>query len=227
MEEASALTLRILLPSMTTTALVHSLPLASHSLPKRTALSALAEGFSCPEKGSATANMVAKINRLNRTKLSSRRHTWCVRCRQTSKSVGEGKQWRFVAELVAVGGLRGSRGSGRGSRRRHGRGDSGSMRAEPEFLQGQGVELAGGIQAVARLEFLHALDGGIVPLSVGGAGKGAVLGEGLLNLGNAVGSGSFLPPLPPGMLVGLSGVWLAAGSGPGRLACRAPGLRWT
>src|SRR6266851_574922 len=47
--EASAATLRILLPSMITIAFVHSFPRASHNFPNRTALTGLALGFSCAQ----------------------------------------------------------------------------------------------------------------------------------------------------------------------------------
>src|SRR5260370_30407229 len=44
--EASVVTARILPPSMSTIGLGHTLPLASHNLPKRTALTLFAPGFS-------------------------------------------------------------------------------------------------------------------------------------------------------------------------------------
>src|SRR5216683_8210170 len=80
--DESDVTLPILLPSMTTVAFVHNLPLASHNLPKRTTFSAFAAGFSCADAGaaSATATNTHEITRLHRMK-PSRRHTYSVPCR--------------------------------------------------------------------------------------------------------------------------------------------------
>src|SRR5260370_15573175 len=80
--DESDVTLRILLPSMTTMAFVHNLPLASHNLPKRTAFTAFAAGFSCADACAASpaATNTPEITRFHRMK-PSRRHTYSLPCR--------------------------------------------------------------------------------------------------------------------------------------------------
>src|ERR1700738_4214512 len=75
--EESGVTLRILLLSMTTTASVHNLPLPSHNLPKRTALTEFGAGFFCANglTARAIAAMTPNIIRFHRMKPSSRRHS--------------------------------------------------------------------------------------------------------------------------------------------------------
>src|SRR5260370_36717945 len=77
--DESDVTLRILLPSMTTMAFVHNLPLASHNLPKRTAFAA---GFSCADACAASpaATNTPEITRFHRMK-PSRSHPYDVPCR--------------------------------------------------------------------------------------------------------------------------------------------------
>ncbi len=107
-------------------------------------------------------------------------------------------QSRFAAGgLLALGGLRGARCGGGGSHWRHGRCNSRRLRTKTQFLQGKRIEFAAGVQPVASLELLQRLHGGIVPLPVGCSGERPIFRQSLLNLGDAVGSGSFLSPLPP------------------------------
>ena len=77
----------------------------------------------------------------------------------------------------------------RNARRRYGfrRGDSGDIRAQAQLLQRGRVQLAAGIDAVSRLEFLHGGDGIGVPLTVGVAIVIAASREG--GLDSEIGSG--------------------------------------
>src|ERR1700688_1068939 len=224
--DASEDTLRILLSSRTTTALVHNLPLPSHNLPKRTARTIFAAGFSCGHMfaASAMATQAPKINRFHRMKPSSRRHTSAApnrlliqleaECNRDSR-----RELIRVQCLVALGGLRGTSSRGGRRHRRHGRRDSGGLRTEAQFLQSESIQLAAGIEPMARLELLHRFHGGIVPFPVGCSGEGSIFGESLLNLGDAVGGGSLLPPLPTlGMFAGFFDVRFAAGSRAWRFA---------
>src|SRR5579859_7992399 len=233
---ASEETLRILLPSRATTALVHNLPLPSHNLPKRTARTVFAAGFSCGHTlvASATATPAPRINRFRRMKPSSRRHISTAPNRLLIQLEEECNRdsWRELIRAecsVALGGLRGTGSCGGGRDRRHGRRNSGSLRTQAQFLQGQRIEFAAGIEPMASLELLHGFHGGIVPFPARCSCKGSVFGERLLNFGDAIGSRSLLPPLPPlGMFAGCSNVRFAGSAlrfCRSRFGCRHPVLR--
>jgi len=107
-------------------------------------------------------------------------------------------QSRFAAGcLLALGGLRGARCGGGGSHWRHGRCNSRRLRTKTQPLQGNCIQLAAGVQPVASLELPHGFNGGIVPFTIGRPGERSIFRQSLLNLGDALGSGSFLSPLPP------------------------------
>jgi hypothetical protein len=73
---------------------------------------------------------------------------------------------------------------------------------------------------VPRLELLHGFNRGVVPLAAWRSGKRAVFGEGLLNLGNALGSRCFLALLALGMFAGLLHAGLTSSGS--RWPCGAP-----
>ena len=53
---------------------------------------------------------------------------------------------------------------------------------------------------MAGLELFHCFYGGVVPFAAGGAAERAVLGQGLLNFGDALGGWRFLALLSLGAL---------------------------
>jgi hypothetical protein len=78
-----------------------------------------------------------------------------------------------------------------------GRGHTSGRGAESQMLKRFRIKLPARIQPVRFLKFLHGIDCGIVPFTIGLPAVRAVLCQGLLNFRNTVGSRGFLPPLPP------------------------------
>ena len=100
--------------------------------------------------------------------------------------------------LPLAGRLRGCRFlKRRRAQRRHGRRNSCGLRAKAQLLKGFRIELPRRIQPMRFLEFSGRFICRSVPFSVRLSAERTVFSERLLDLGNAVGCGNFLPPLPP------------------------------
>ncbi len=85
--------------------------------------------------------------------------------------------------------------SGR-THRRHRWRDSRCSGTKPQLLKSFRIQFSRGIQSVRFLKFSGCFNRRIVPLPVRLSREGTIFSKRLLNLGNALGSGSFLPPLP-------------------------------
>jgi hypothetical protein len=110
-------------------------------------------------------------------------------------------RWNAIAKncglLLPTGRLRWCRfPQRRRTHRRHGRRNTRSRRAKAQLLKSFRIEFSRRIQPMRFLEFSRRFHRRSVPLPVRFSSKGAVFRERLLDLGNAVGSGHFLPPLP-------------------------------
>src|SRR6266404_4937652 len=99
--EASVVIARIFTPSMTTIALVHTLPLASHNLPKRTALMLFAPVFSwaktCVDTSASSTAIAVRDNRMTTVLPHAQEST---RAGERSNSVLDGMQTRFGGEVM-------------------------------------------------------------------------------------------------------------------------------
>jgi len=105
---------------------------------------------------------------------------------------------KAISLLLTLGRLRrsGFLQSG-GADRRHGWRNSCRLGTQAQLLKRFRVELSRGIQPVRFLKFSRCFNRGSVPFSIRFSGERTVFRKGLLNLGNTIGGGSFLPALPP------------------------------
>src|SRR2546422_46784 len=205
MAETSVSTLRMRSPSTITMALVQTFPWPSTSFPKRSALTFPGLfGVCCAKILPGQQSSSERDNQLRarsfkgvhlRSKIGGRgrapgRAALVIHRRKeinwTNRKTAEDGQKGKAAILLSLGG------SCRARRCRLGRRNAGDFRPQAELLQRQGIELACRLQPVSTLKALHRGYRGGIPLARGIALEGAIAGQGALDFGDAVRSGSLL-----------------------------------